>query len=215
MKLEIEGFEEIKRAVDKRVWDKAFKAVCNDIAKQAFNETRREIKKEWNINIAKISTNHYAFQSKVTKEIKKTSGHLFIKPARNGNFIEITASSEKGIPLILFPIKFVVERINGKVVNVRKNTKIKPTDKVMIKVKVKKSKEIVLKNAFGAKMKSGHTGIFVRKGEKRLPILEKRVISARSMFEKAGFEKILMKKWNEKASKRMEFWLNRKLGNRF
>jgi hypothetical protein len=217
LKFEIKGFDEIKKALDKKVWDRAFKATCNDVARQAFTEARKEIKKNWEINIAKISTNHYAFKSKQTGEIKKTSGHLFIKPAfKNDRFIEIAAASEEGIPLILFPNTFMVKRENGRVVNITKKTKITHDDKLIIKAKIKKNKTIILKeNAFYATMKSGHTGIFVRPTKKRLPILEKRVVSARTMFEQVGFEKILMKKWNEKANERMEFWLNRKLGNKF
>jgi hypothetical protein len=221
MKFEIKGLDEIQEALSKKVWDKAFKATCNNIASSAFTEAKREIKKNWEINIAKVGTNHYAFKSKQTKEIKKTSGHLFIKPAKlssnSDNVIEITSSSKNGIPLILFPNTFVVERYkSGKVQNITKRTKIKPLDKVIIKAKIKKNKTVVLKeNAFYATMENGHKGIFIRPADKKFPILEKRVVSVRTMFNQIGFEKMLMKKWNEKAKDRMKFWLNRKLGNKY
>jgi len=219
---ENEALKEFKKAVDKNVWDSAFKTTANEIAKQAFTKTRQSITKKFNIAIASLGKNHYAFKSKQTGEIKKTSGHLYIKPAyRNKGEIEIEVKGD-GIPLILFPHTFAVKRYKtGKVVRLTKKTKINQKDRKILKsVKIIKGKETILKNAFVATMKSGHKGIFVREGKARLPILEKKAVSVRHMFKTAewngvrGFENILQKIWDEKAEARMLHNLKWKLQGR-
>ena len=213
-----EALKEFQKAVDKKVWESAFRTTANEIAKQAFTKTKQSITKKFNISIASLGKNHFAFKSKQTGEIKKRSGHLYIAPAyRDKNSIEIKVIGD-GIPLILFPHKYSVMRHKtGKVVRLTKRTKLNPKDKKVLSVKIVKGKETTLRSAFIAKMPSGHTGIFVRESKKRLPILEKKSVSVRHMFKTAewngvkGFENILKKIWDEKAEARMLHNLNRKL----
>ena len=213
-----EALKEFQRAVDSKVWESAFKTTANEIAKQAFTKTKQSITKKFNISIASLGKNHFAFKSKQTGEIKKTSGHLYIKPAyRNKNEIEIKIIGD-GIPLILFPHKYSVMRHKtGKVVKLTKKTKIHEKDrKILSSVKIVKGHDTVLKNAFIAKMPNGHTGVYVRESKKRLPILEKKTVSVRHMFKTAkwdgfkGFENVLQALWNEKSEARMLHNLNMK-----
>ena len=208
---ENEALKEFRKAVNKSVWDSAFKTTANEMAKQGFTKTRQSITKRFNISIASLGKNHYAFKSKQTGEIKNTSGHLYIKPAYKGrNEITIRIIGE-GIPLILFPHTYAVKRYKtGKVVKLTKRTKINTKDRKVLKsVKIVKGKETVLKDAFVATMKSGHEGIFERKSKARLPILEKKSVSVRHMFKTAewngnkGFESILQAIWDEKSEARM------------
>ena len=213
-----EALKEFQKAVDKKVWESAFRTTANEIAKQAFTKTKQSITKKFNISIASLGKNHFAFKSKQTGEIKKSSGHLYIKPAYKGrNEIEVKIVGD-GIPLILFPHKYSVMRHKtGKIVRLTKKTKLKANDKKILSVKIVKSHDTVLRNAFIAKMPSGHSGIYLREGKKRLPILEKKSVSVRHMFKTAqwegvkGFENIVQKIWDEKGETRMLHNLNRKL----
>ena len=213
-----EALKEFQKAVDDKVWESAFKTTANEIAKQAFTKTKQSITKRFNISIASLGKNHFAFKSKQTGEIKKTSGHLYIKPAYKGrNEIEIKIIGD-GIPLILFPHKYSVMRHKiGKVVRLTKRTKINTKDKKILSVKVVKGHDTVLRNAFIAKMPTGHSGVYIRESKKRLPILEKKSVSVRHMFKTAkwngfkGFENILQALWDEKSEARMLHNLNRKL----
>jgi len=222
VKLELKGFEDIKPIIDPKMWDKAFKRTVNDIVSQAFTQTRKSITSKWNINIKKVSANHYAFQSKQTKEIKKRSGHMFIHKARmNENEVVIGVSSKGGVPLILFPHKEFKISSKGKVSRVTKKTKITKKDKKVIGVKILKTgKETILRSSFKATMKSGHTGFFVRRTKSRLPILEKKSVSVTHMFATAewegvkGFEKILQKMWDKKSGSRFDFYLMKTLNTR-
>ncbi len=213
-----EALKEFQKAVDDKVWESAFKTTANEIAKQAFTKTKQSITKRFNISIASLGKNHFAFKSKQTGEIKKTSGHLYIKPAYRGkNEIEIKIIGD-GIPLILFPHKYSIMRHKtGKVVRLTKRTKINKKDKKILSVKVVKGHDTVLRNAFIAKMPTGHSGVYMRESKKRLPILEKKSVSVRHMFKTAkwngfkGFENILQALWDEKSEARMLHNLNRKL----
>ena len=224
VKLELKGFEDIKPIIDPKTWDKAFRNSANDIAREAFTKTRQSITSKYNINLKKISTNEYAFQSRQTKEIKKTSGHMYIRFAKiSDNAIYVTTKAKGGIPLTLFPFTAVVVRDKTKkAVNITKRTKLKPFDKVNYQVKIlKKGKPTTLKKSFFAKMKkSGHKGFFYRISEKRLKIKEKRAVSVEYMLENTkykdvrGFENIFKKIWDEKVDKRMNFWIMRYLGKK-
>ncbi len=211
-----EALKEFKKAIDSKIWNKAFKTTANEIAKQGFNKTKSSIIKRFNISIAALGKNHFAFKSRQTGEIKKTTGHLYIKPAyKNDNEIEINIKGD-GIPLILFPHSYSIVRHNtGKIVKLTKKSKVNKQDKKLITVKISKTHNTLLKNAFIATMKSGHQGIFQRKDKSRLPIMERASVSVRHMFRNAeyngvkGFENILQSVWVNKGEQRMLHNLNR------
>ena len=82
---------------------------------------------------------------------------------------------------------------------------VMPPEKGPVKAQVKKSGGAELKMAFVAKMKTGHIGVFERKGEKRLPIKELFGPSTTSMFK--ANEKVhtaVQEKIKETLDKRIE-----------
>ena len=87
---------------------------------------------------------------------------------------------------------------------------VMPPAKGPVKAQVKKSGGAELKMAFVAKMKSGHIGVFERKGEKRLPIKELFGPSTTGMFKaNENVNVAVLEKIQETLDKRIEHELGR------
>ena len=216
--------EEWKKIVDEEKYKKALRNTAFDIAKQAFTQVRKGIKKEWYIGFQKENQKSYKIKSIAGPskgKVPKRDGQLLLRQIKDGSTIEFYAITHNGygIPLILFPYKGVVKRNKtGKVVGITKKTKLKALDKIAVKIKIKRNEPpTVLEDVFEATMKSGHKGLFIRKEDKRLPILEKRVVSLPTMVKEAkspdgwgkGFEEIVSNMWDKKKDKRFEFFLSK------
>jgi Prophage minor tail protein Z (GPZ) len=68
-----------------------------------------------------------------------------------------------------------------------------------------------LGRAFIGQMKSGHVGVFARRGSKRLPIVEDRTISAPIMISQAHVAEPAMERMQEVFSKRLDHEIGRLL----
>jgi hypothetical protein len=91
---------------------------------------------------------------------------------------------------------------------------IMPPAKGPVQVQVKKGSGATLKQAFIAKMKNGHVGVYERRGEKSLPIDQKFGPSTASMFgreKETDINKAVMEKAAETFDKRVQHELERLL----
>lgn len=151
--------------------------------KSAFNETKKQMIK------AQVAATNKAANTAVSRTIKLITKAYNIKQKdlraqitiikANKNYPSIRIMvSHKGIPLMDFKPK--------------PNTVAQYTrPEKGVSVEWKRGKRQIIKHSFIAKMKSGHTGVFLRKGKKRLPIKETYGPSAMQLFKTEEAEKEL------------------------
>jgi hypothetical protein len=151
--------------------------------KAAFRETERQMIK------AQVAATNKAANTAVSRTIKAVTKTYNIKQKDLRAQVSITKAnknypsvrimvSHKGIPLMDFKPK--------------PNTVAQYTrPEKGVSVEWKRGKRQIIKHSFIAKMKSGHTGVFLRKGKKRLPIKETFGPSAMQLFKTDEAEKNL------------------------
>lgn len=86
-----------------------------------------------------------------------------------------------------------------------------PKRKSPVKVRVKRGEGGPIKNAFVARMQSGHTGVFARVGKQRLPIQERFGPSVPQMLDSRDVREWVEQKASEILDKRLEHEINRRL----
>jgi hypothetical protein len=214
MSIKIEGLEELQKALDPKMFDKVFRATANEIVNGAFKKSHTQIKKKWNIDIKKEDKNDWAFAHKTTGKTNKRNGRMRIyRATQKDNSIYIHISGTP-INLSLFEYTWNMEVQSKKTFKAKKRvakqkSKLNKVSQGKVRVKIKKNEITTFKNAFVATMKNNHKGIFQRSSKSSLPILEKRIISAPSMFEQVNFKRILEQDVNDKMVKRFTHHLNR------
>ena len=211
--IKIEGLEEIRKALDPKLFEKVHRVTVNEIVNASFKKSHTQIKKKWNIDIKKDGQ-EWAFAHKNTAKTNKRNGRMRIYNATIKNDYLIIHISGSPLNLSLFEYTWKQEVSATKSLKKKRTIgkRMKSLGKVgrgRVRVKIKKNEVTTFKSAFVSTMKSGHKGIYQRVAKRSLPILEKRVISAPSMFEQIDFKGILKKDMDEKLEKRFMHNLSR------
>ena len=217
MGIEIDGLKELERSLDPKLFNSVFTSTSNEVITGAINKAKTQIKKKWNIDIVKASTNEWAFANKNTGKTNKRNGRLKVYKAtvKDGSYyLHIS-----GTPLNLSLFEFTWKQEVSSTKSLKKKKAIGKQMKALgkkgrnrVRVKIHKKHITTLKTAFMATMKSGHTGIFQRKGNK---IIEKRSITPQSMFKQVDFDKILSDHIDANLIKRFMHNLERKAGGKY
>lgn len=216
MGIKVQGLEEIKKALDPKLFEKVHRVSVNEVVGYAFTEAKKEIKGKWNIDIKKDGK-EWAFASKQTGKMNKRNGRMkIIKASQKKDYILIEIAGTP-LNLSLFEYSWNMEvqskkKFKTKRAVAKKKAKLSKVQQGRVRVKILKGQVTTLKSAFVATMNSGHRGIFQRKSNKPLPILEKRTISPQSMFKEVDFERILDRKLKKNLLKRFNHNLNRLSG---
>jgi len=163
---ELEGFDEILRVLDNKTLNKVINRTANEEGRRFSTEVAKNVRKEYNIKSSEI-------KSKIS--IFKASG--------DNHRFELTISSPR-----LDLARFVTSTRTKKVWINRGGKRYKAKRKV-VRVKVKRGKQKILKQGFMV-----NSFLFKRKGESRMPIKKLSTISITDMFRKdiidKGFEKV-------------------------
>lgn len=216
IKLEgINGLDDLQKVLNPKLFEKIQTTTVNEIVNASFKKSMTQIKKKWNIDIKKDGK-EWAFAHKNTGKTNKRNGRMRIYNATAKNDYLIIHIYGSPLNLSLFEYTWKQEVSATKSLKKKKTIgkRMKSLGKVgrgRVRVKIKKSEVTTFKSAFVSTMKSGHKGIYQRVAKSSLPILEKRVISAPSMFEQIDFKGILKKDMDEKLEKRFMHNLERYL----
>jgi len=161
VRIELNGLKQLQKKLDPNLLTAAYVRALNSTSTSA---------------VAALSTAVTGRYTILVKDFKSTIRKKKATYADPVAVIDITSSP---IPLAKFRAKKVRVRRKGR-------TYWGASAKVLKKERARR-----YKGAFMATMKSGHTGVFVRKGSARLPILEKRVISPTTMVKMVDGEDIV------------------------
>lgn len=215
MKIEIDykEFQKLEENISKEIFNKTFIVTANEIFNGSFSKARTQIKKKWNIDI-KQENKEWAFANKSTGKTNKRNGRMKLTRANVNNQYIILDISGTPLNLSLFEFTWTQEIESKKTFRsamkvIKKMNNLDKVNKNKVRVNILKSQTTTLESAFVGTMNNGHRGIFERLGSKRLPILEKRIITPQSMFKQIDFENILEKDFNERMLGRFTHNLNR------
>lgn len=174
MIIELKGLDKALDAIDPRKVKQAARMAINDSARFVNAEAKREIRKKWNIKAAKLNA-----------EMKN------VKFATNADLSAVISAVGRPISLIYFGAK----QYRGKSIRSGKGVKIlkRSSSKSGVFVKILKSRQTHLPEAFLAKTKNGYVGVFQRSGWKRLPIENRATVSIPSMFKEENVMSVVVK----------------------
>lgn len=196
--VKVEGLKEALAMFDPKKVKKAAASALKKVAQQARTEASSAIRERFNIK-----------KGDVDKKIEVKEG----RQDRN-NLTATLYITGKGISLTYFGAK---ERRGPKVIS-RKGIKVlkrQPKGAQGVQVKIMKDGKITtLPHAFIATMKSGHVGVFIRKGKGRTPIIEKRLVSIPTLFkQKTVMERVeqrINEQWPKVFQQEMNYQLAKK-----
>lgn len=180
-KIELKGLEDVKKLVDPKVYQAAATSTVNKLMDKAKTAAVKEAVNIWNIKKSDLTASSTG------------KARLQVRRATWGDMTATLTITGRPLSLSLFGAKQVMggsyrakkgDAISqGRVTATMKKAGPLPQG---VLVQLKKGKTTLLRNAFMARVKAGdqghHVGVFNRQGVKRLPILEKRLISIPSMF---------------------------------
>lgn len=194
--VKIDGLKEAMAMFDPKKVERAAANALKKVAQQARTEASSSIRERFNIKKADVD-------EKI--EVKQL------------NRSEMTATlliTGRGISLTYFGAK---ERRGARVIS-RKGIKVlkrQPKGAQGVQVKILKNGKVTsLPNAFMATMKSGHIGVFIRKGKGRTPIIEKALVSIPTLFQqKTVMERVeqrINEQWPKVFQQEMNYQLTRR-----
>ena len=169
--IRLEGAEEAFAMCDHRTAQKAVAAALKRTADSGRSIGSDEIRKVYNVR-----------KSDVDQRIK-------VKAPQYDNLVAVIEISGRSMSLSYFGAKQLTssqilsrkgQSITSKKISNRMRSAGPLPQGVMVQIK-KGQDTVLLRNAFLAKMRNGHIGVYRRVGNKRLPIAEKNVISIASM----------------------------------
>lgn len=188
------------KAIDPKIVRQAARAAIKRTADSAKSTASEEIRKVYNVK-----------KSDLDPRIK-------VSPPRSSDLTAVVSIGGKGMSLSYFGAKQitrarVLSRKGKGIASGKLTKKMKSSGPVPsgVLVQVMKGKNTaLLRNAFLAKMKTGHIGVFRRLGKKRLPVDEKNVISIASMAENAKvMPRVLVKlqeRWAKEFPHQLEYF---------
>ena len=142
--------------------DAARRALGNDIVNQAMTSALNKLATKASTAASRAIRDKYAIKA---KDLRKRGTHnrrgLSIIRARRGRDMAIILSTGTALPLINF-------RVSPKTPEKDLSRKHRKG----IRYRVVKAKQVRVRKAFVARMRSGHIGVFERTSNKRLPIRE-------------------------------------------
>lgn len=175
------------------------------------------------ISIDQIINTYNVKKSDLNSETKTGGSRIKVNPPRMDDLKAVITFTGKGMSLAYFGAK----QITGSSVLSRKGTEIgskRVTNKMRssgpvptgVLVQILKGKDtVLLRNAFLAKMKNGHIGVFRRAGSKRTPIIEKNVISIASMVTNErvmpGVLQGIQERWVVEFPRQLQYYMSRSI----
>ncbi len=188
------------KELDPLLYKEAFRESANKMVSKTTDKTNEDIENKWNIDIKKLSETKYVAASKVDGKYNKRAGNLHLKFANKGQ--SNISLYFKGSPINLS--RFAESLDIGSYSQFDFGSmKIKKRRKSP-RVKILKSKSFrSIDNAFIATMRSGHTGIFIRKKHSK-KIVELRTITLPSMLQQVDFDGNLNEVWEKDMNKEFE-----------
>jgi len=172
----IEGIEELTKKLQNlpRVTEKATVSALNKIGSQANTQAKRAVTAEYRIRAKDLNPFIKLYRASL-----KAGGRFYARIQATG----------RPFPLMRFDA-----RTSGAVkkkgsVPSQKGIPVKARKPVFVRIKKNQGKKKV-GHAFYAKMKSGHVGIFKRRGKESLPINERFTLGPMKMFQKVGIKAI-------------------------
>ncbi len=179
--VKLEGLKEALESMDPKRVNRAASTALAKVAKSAVSTCSAEIRKVYNVK-----------KGDLDPRIKLT-------PPRADNLTAIITISGKSMSLSYFGAK---QLAGARVISRNKDglkvvARKRAAKSQGVQVSVLKGKRTQLPQAFMARMKSGHIGVFRRMGKDRLPIMEKAVISIGSMARAAKVQPVILKKIGE------------------
>lgn len=164
--VKIDGLDKIQSILDPKSFDTAFRNSANRCARDAFNASKKDVMKQYNIKIEKRgadangrNTGQFVFQPGNGKKRDDDGryGRIYFRGARSGKpVIELSVGSTP------FPLSYFMAS-ETPLDNIGRGRK---GDYVV--VEVEKGKRKTIKNAFIAKMGSGHVTIVRRRSVKKM-----------------------------------------------
>jgi hypothetical protein len=205
LNIKVSGIEEAIAACDPRKVQRAAARSLTKVIEQARTTAVNEIANKYNIK---------------KSEMSKTStgkNRLIVKPASMSNLEASLTITGRPISLSYFGAQQIT---SGSVITrgkdglvAKSNKRLKARGPLMtgVSVEVFKGKRTTLRRAFMAKVKSGHIGVFVRKGKERYPILYKSSITIASMVNRDDIKNAIVARINEQWGKTFEHELSYEL----
>lgn len=191
--VKIDGLKEAMAMFDPKKVERAAASALKKVAQQARTEASSTIRERFNIKKADVD-----------KKIE-------VKQVNRNSLTATLLITGRGISLTYFGAK---ERRGPKVIS-RKGIKIlkrqpKGTQGVQVTI-MKDGKVTTLPHAFIATMKSGHIGVFIRKGKGRTPIIEKALVSIPTLFQQKTVMERVERRINEQWPKVFQQEMNHQL----
>lgn len=170
--VELKVSEELKRALDPKNVILAARQTLNRAVSSGKSIASKEIRKEYNLKAGDL-----------TPRLKVTT-------AKISNLTATIEISGKPMSLSYFGAKQVtgsriISRKGADLVSAKNRTRNRGPMPIGVTEQVKPGRTVFIKKAFLAKMKSGHIGVFYRKGKGR-GIVEKNVVTIPSMAQNAN-----------------------------
>lgn len=179
--VKLEGLKEAMESLDPKRVKQAARSALAKVAKSAVSTCSAEIRQVYNVKKSDLDP------------------RINVTPPRADNLTAIITISGTSMSLSYFGARqlagarVITRGKEGMKTAVRKRV----AKFAGVEVSVQKGKRTQLRQAFMARMKSGHIGVFRRMGKSRLPIMEKAVISIGSMAQAAKVQPIILKKIGE------------------
>lgn len=179
----VTGIEEARGLFSPKKIETAVTRTLNEIGKKARTATINAIAGKYNIKRGDLS------------ETSTGQSRIKLFAASAGNNTAIINITGKPVSLAYFGAK---QTVGNKVITAKKGYKTKRKGKLQgVAVEVLKGKKTLLSNSFIGAVKAGnagfHLGVFVRVGKRRLPIIERKVVTLPTMFNNTNAAEMISK----------------------
>lgn len=206
--IKLEGVEQARKAYDPKIVNRAARMAMNEAARQARTAALKSIRVEQGYNI-KASD----LRQKLRITSKASIADLTAELTATGRPISLAYFGAKEVRDIGRGRVLTQTRTSGRIV---KRTKAKRG----VTVKIKRGKTTHMKDAFMssvAAISKGelvgyHVGVFRRLTRKRLPIMEKAVVTIASMFGNSNTQAAITKAVEDTWRKRFDYHIKRLIG---
>jgi hypothetical protein len=198
----VTGVEEAKELFDPRTVLRAATSALNKVATAAKTTTIEQITKNWNIKRSDLTTTGTG------------KNRLKVKPASMNSLTATLTIEGRPVSLSYFG---AVQRIGNRVITRKSGRTLlraagyKPQG---VTVEVLKGRKAHLRRAFLAGTRSGHVGVFIRKGKDHHPIINKYVITIGSMVRKPAVMDAIVgrieEQWPKTFAHELEYYQGKK-----
>lgn len=213
LKIDYQSIIDVQQELDPNLHREVFMKASNDVVLRSIPKANTKLKRKWNIQMRQDDTFNWTLASSIDGSFSKRGGFINFSSASHGKPVIVIKLDGHSIPDKRFDFSFdsqIVSLSNNKKkrqVVINKKNKASGVDRKRPRVKIlkKDAGAVLLNKAFYAKFKSGHEGIFRRKGRK---LIELRTITLPSMFEQINYEQtILPDHFQQNMVKRYEHYL--------